>query len=88
MPAAASVSIDSQSSKFVSSVTYEYTDASNGAIIAAANGTNEPKITGTGVKFSGAIQTNGQVLWTCAAAPVAGSISVAMPPKYLPASCK
>ena len=86
MPLATSVSVDTQASKFVSAVGYQYTDASNGAVIAVATG--EPKIAGAGVKFSGVIQGNGQVLWTCAAAPIAGSVSVLMSPKYLPASCK
>ena len=86
MPLAASVAVDTQASKFVSSVGYQYTDASNGAVIAIAQG--EPKIAGAGVKFSGVIAANGQVIWTCAAAPTSGSVTVLMSPKYLPASCK
>ena len=88
MPAAASVTVDTQASKYVSSVGYEYTDASNAAVIAIANGAQEAKIAGTGVKFSGVLQGNGQVIWTCAAAPIAGSVSALMAAKYLPASCK
>ena len=88
MPAAASVTIDTQTSKYVSSVGYEYTDASNAAVIAVASGTNDPKLTGKGVKFAGAFQANGQVIWTCSAAPVAGSVSALLECKYLPASCK
>ncbi|MDP3337406.1 MAG: pilin [Rhodoferax sp.] len=88
MPLAASLTVDTQTSKYVTSVGYEYTDASNAAIIAVANGTSEPKIAGTGVKFSGALGGNGQVVWTCAAAPVSSSVTVVMPSKYLPASCK
>ena len=87
MPLAASVSVDTQASKFVSGVSYLYTDASNGAVIAAATGA-EPKIAGTGVRFNGLIQSNGQVVWTCLAAPATGSITAVMSPKYLPASCK
>jgi type IV pilus assembly protein PilA len=86
MPVPASVTVDSQVSKNVSAVYYENTDASNGAVVAVAAG--DPKITGAGVKFSGVFQGNGQVIWTCAAAPVAGSVSVLMNAKYLPASCK
>jgi type IV pilus assembly protein PilA len=88
MPLAASVTIDTQASNFVSSVGYQYTDASNAAVIAVASGLKDAKLTGKGVKFSGVIQGNGQVVWTCAAAPVAGSVSVLMEGKYLPASCK
>lgn len=87
MPDAASVTVDTQVSKYVSSVTYMPVDASKGNIISVAQG--EPKITGAGVQFAGAIQSNGQVLWTCTAAPTTASgITVAMPTKYLPASCK
>jgi type IV pilus assembly protein PilA len=87
MPLAASITVDSQVSKWVSGVGYIYTNASNGAIVAVAS-TAEPKISGAGVQFNGVAQANGQVLWTCLAAPVAGSITVVMPSKYLPASCK
>lgn len=88
MPAAASVTVDTQASKYVSSVGYEYTDASNAAVIAIASGANEPKLTGKGVKFSGVFLANGQVNWTCGAAPAAGSVTAVMEGKYLPASCK
>ena len=88
MPLAASVTVDTQASKYVTSVGYQYTDASNAAVIAIANGANEAKIAGTGVKFSGVFQSNGQVVWTCGAAPIAGSVTALMAAKYLPASCK
>ncbi len=78
--------ITSQQSKFVASVGYAVTDGSNGVITAIAQG--EPKITGAGVQFAGVLATNGQVVWTCGAAPIAGSVTVAMDSKYLPASCK
>jgi type IV pilus assembly protein PilA len=87
MPAAASVTVDTQVSKYVSGVLYRYTDASNGTIVAVASAA-EPKISGAGVQFAGVAQGNGQVLWTCAAASVTGSVTLAMPSKYLPASCK
>jgi len=87
MPLAASVSVDTQASKFVSGVTYIYTDASNGAVVSAATSV-EPKIAGTGVRFNGEFKANGQVVWTCLAAPVEASITAVMSPKYLPASCK
>ena len=86
MPLAASVTVATQASKYVSAVGYEYTDATHGAVIAVAQG--DTKIDGSGVKFSGVSQTNGQVLWTCAAAPIAASVTVLMDAKYLPASCK
>lgn len=86
MPLAASVTVDTQVSKFVAGVGYIYTDASNGSIVAVAAG--EPKIAGAGVQFNGVVQGNGQVIWTCVAAPVAGSVTVLMAAKYMPASCK
>jgi type IV pilus assembly protein PilA len=84
--AAASITVATQTSKYVESVGYASTDASTGAITAIAKG--DPKITGAGVQFAGLLQTNGQVLWTCTSAPIAGSVTVLMDPKYLPASCK
>jgi len=86
MPTAASVTVDTQASKYVSAVGYTYTNASTGFIVAVAQG--EPKITGAGVQFNGVVQGNGQVIWTCIAAPTAGSVTVLMPAKYMPASCK
>ena len=83
---AASISVATQTSKYVASVGYSSTDASHGVITAVAQG--DTKITGSGVNFAGVLQGNGQVLWTCAAAPVAGSVTVLMDSKYLPASCK
>lgn len=92
MPQAASVTVDTQASKWVSGVSYFYKDASTGVIVAAASAA-EPKIAGAGVQFSGAIQGNGQVVWTCTVADTANStsaavITTAMNAKYLPASCK
>ncbi len=82
----ASLTVASQSSTYVSEVYYHGTSASQGEIIAV--GQKEAKIIGAGVQFTGVSQDNGQVLWTCAAAPVADSVTVAMDSKYLPASCK
>jgi type IV pilus assembly protein PilA len=87
MPAAASVTVDTQVSKYVSGVSYIYSNASQGTIVAVASAA-EPKISGAGVQFAGVAQGNGQVLWTCTGAATGGSITVAMPSKYLPASCK
>ena len=87
MPANASVAVDTQSSKFVASVGYNNVSASQGDITAIASAT-EAKISGAGVRFRGDLLSNGQVNWTCAAAPVAGSVTVLMAGKYLPQSCK
>ena len=80
----ASITVESQVSKYVKSVTYASSDASNGVITAV--GTGDPKIEDKGVQFTGVLQANGQVLWTCAPGG-AGSVT-AMDAKYLPASCK
>ena len=73
--------ITTQSSKFVSAVTYAATDASNGVITAEALG--EPKIAGKLLTFTGVLANNGQVIWTCSA-PATNGIDA----KYLPSSCK
>ena len=75
-------SVATQSSKYVASVSYSATDASNGLITAVGKG--DSNITGKGVEFAGVLQANGQVLWTCRAA----TTGTPMDAKYLPASCK
>jgi type IV pilus assembly protein PilA len=84
----ASLTVATQSSKYVSSVFYvPGADASHGAIIAVGQG--DSKITGAGVQFAGVRKDNGQVEWTCSAAPTTASgVSIVMEAKYLPASCK
>ena len=69
----ATVAIESQSSKYVDSVTY-----ANGVITATAKDLGGTTPTGT-ITLSGTKATNGQVTWVCA-----GSIDA----KYRPASCK
>jgi type IV pilus assembly protein PilA len=73
--------VASQSSKYVSNVTYASSDISNGIITATATG--DTNITDKTVQFAGLRQANGQVVWTCQA-----GASSPMDAKYLPASCK
>ena len=77
MPLVASVTINSQISKYVSAVSYSYTSASAGVITATAQG--EPKIATSTITLSGVVDTNGQIVWTCS-----GTITA----KYRPASCQ
>jgi type IV pilus assembly protein PilA len=60
---------------------YTSTGGSTGVITVVAAG--EAKITGKQIIMTGALQTNGQVVWTCSAPTTDGIDS-----KYLPASCK
>ena len=83
----ASLTVATQASKFVSSVYYTGTTASTGVITAVGTAI-ESKISGAGVQFAGLLKSNGQVEWTCSAAPLAGSVTLLMESKYLPASCK
>ena len=89
MPATASLTVDTQASKYVAGVTYAVVSGSSsqGDIIAVASSA-ESKISGAGVRFRGDLASSGQVTWTCAAAPVAGSVTVEMSAKYMPATCK
>jgi type IV pilus assembly protein PilA len=80
MPDTASVAIESQLSKYVASVTYVGTNASNGYISVVATAA-EPQISGGELRLTGVAQ-GGQVVWTC----VSGSPAIAA--KYLPSSCK
>ena len=90
MPGTASVSIATQTSKFVTGVGYKNLTTTTGVVVATADGVAEPKLLNTGVAFEGAYQSNGQVTWVCRAAVStdSASASAAMAPKYLPASCK
>jgi type IV pilus assembly protein PilA len=86
MPTTASLTVDSQASKYVSGVVYTSTGGSTGVITVttttAASG-GDAKIDSKTVQMTGTLAANGQVTWVCAAGatnPVAS--------KYLPASCK
>ncbi|OQW88927.1 MAG: pilus assembly protein PilE [Rhodoferax ferrireducens] len=82
MPATASYSVDSQSSKYVSSVVYSSTDPSV-AIITVTTTSEEPKVSNKTLGMTGTLETNGQVTWVCAA-----GATNPIDAKYLPASCK
>ena len=81
MPDTTSVAIESQVSRYVASVGYTGTDASNGYIEVTASAA-EPAISGGLLRLSG-LSTSGQVIWTCAAGP-----GTPIAAKYLPSSCK
>jgi len=85
MPVTASLVVDSQSSKFVSSVVYSQSTASVG-IVTVTGGIAEPKIAGKTIEFTGTLSTsgNGQVDWVCKSP----GGTVGLDNKYLPASCK
>jgi type IV pilus assembly protein PilA len=91
MPLTASITVDSQNSKWVSGVVYDSTASSTGVIFVGAS-TADAKLTTKGVMFTGTYQPNGQVRWDCAAATnfTAGSVAITNPmdAKYLPSSCK
>ena len=72
---------DSQTSKWVASVGYVGTNASNGTI--TVTGAGDPNITGLSIELNGVLAANGQVIWTCRA-PTATPV----PLKFLPSSCK
>ena len=77
MPAVASAGINSQVSKYVSSVAYTKTSDTVGVITANAQG--DTKITGSNIVLTGTADTAGVVVWVCT-----GSIDA----KYKPANCR
>ena len=81
-----SLSVATQASKFVQEIYYTGESTTQGTITTIGQG--ESKIAGAGVQFVGTLKGNGQVTWVCSGAPIANSVSVAISPKYLPASCK
>jgi len=77
-PSAASVSIENQLSKYVASVAYTYTDASNGVITVTASGAEPAMAAGT-ITLSGTnVAGSAGITWTCS-----GTIAA----KYRPSSC-
>ena len=79
MPGANSITIQSQATAMVSSVSYLVGSATSGSIVATAT-TKEPKIQGSTIVLTGTFNsTGGTVDWLCG-----GSIES----KYRPASCK
>ena len=76
MPDAASAGVQTQSSKYVSSVLYAKASDTEGTVTALATG--DANITGSTITMLGAYSA-GQVTWTCG-----GTILT----KYRPSSCK
>ena len=80
MPDAASVDVQSQSSKYVSGVAYAHTaGATTGTITATAQGDSNISTAGTNTITMVGTYSGGQVTWVCG-----GSILA----KYRPSSCK
>ena len=79
MPTAASLVVDTQASKFVSSVVYSQTSTSVGVVTVTTTAADS-KISGVTVFMTGTLAANGQVIWVCGP----GTINA----KYLPSSCK
>ena len=78
MPTSASLTIATQNTAYVSSVSYTQTSSSIG-VVTAGTTTKEPKISGSNITLTGTLGTTGSVDWVCS-----GSIDT----KYRPASCK
>ena len=78
MPPSASLTIATQTSAYVSSVSYAQTNSSVG-VVTAGTTTKESKISGSNITLTGTLGTTGTVDWVCA-----GTIDT----KYRPASCK
>ena len=82
MPAVASVTIDSQASKYVSGVAYTQTSASVGVITVTTTAADS-KISNQTLSMTGTYAANGQVIWVCAAGATSPINAT-----YLPSSCK
>lgn len=78
MPLTASLTIATQTSAYVSSVSYSQASSTVASIIATAS-TKESKISGNNITLTGTLGTTGTIDWACA-----GTIDI----KYRPASCK
>ena len=78
MPQSTSLTIATQNTAYVSSVSYAQTSSSVG-VITAGTTTKESKISGSTITLTGTLGTTGSVDWVCN-----GTIDT----KYRPASCK
>jgi type IV pilus assembly protein PilA len=76
-PAPGSLVIESQSSRYVASVSYDSSATTSGVVTAWAKG--DTAISGSTITLTGIAGTNNQVLWSCNGT-IAG--------KFRPASCK
>ena len=79
MPTTASGAVDTQQSKFVSSVAYAMGSTSATGTVTATATALESAIAGGTITLLGTYASNGQVDWVCG-----GTIA----PKYRPSSCK
>lgn len=82
MPATASLIVETQATKYVSSVVYNNSTSSLGYIV-VTGGSGESKLVGKILQLAGTLSTTGQVDWACGY-PSTNNVD----PKYLPASCK
>ncbi len=73
-----SLTIASQATQYVSSISYSQASSTVASIIATAS-TRESKISGSTISLQGTLSTSGTVDWVCG-----GTIDA----KYRPASCK
>jgi type IV pilus assembly protein PilA len=81
-PVGTSYTPTTQSSKYVASIAYSQTDASNAAITITARG--DTNINGKTLSLVGLLNASGTIEWTCKG----GTSGTAIDQKYLPASCK
>lgn len=84
MPASASVTMVTPNSKYVEVVWYLQSSASEGRIVARAQG--DSAITGKSMTINGVLGANGQIDWQCGTytVPTAQKIEA----KYRPSSCQ
>jgi type IV pilus assembly protein PilA len=83
MPLTASMSVDTQQSKYVASVEYASTVSTTATITVTATAA-EPKISGKQITMTGTVSPlNNQVTWICGPGG-----TTPIDAKYLPASCK
>jgi type IV pilus assembly protein PilA len=81
---AASVGVVDQTSKYVASVTWTSTAATDGEIIITTRGFNDPDIDAKTVSLLGVGDpANGKVQWTCRP-----GVTDPVPVQYMPSSCK
>jgi type IV pilus assembly protein PilA len=82
-----SMGVQTQSSKYVASITYTPNSVSQGDIIVTTTSTGglPTTVAGKTITLRGDAQTNGQVVWSCGGNQTAAN---GVPANYRPTSCK
>ena len=86
MPLTASVTVSTQTSKYVAGVAYNNASSSTtGVITVTTTPAGDTAIASMVLDITGTFTAGGQVIWICGTPPVSGTT---IPPRFRPATCQ